>query len=51
MDIFQQISDAIHDFLVNLVGGVFIQIFDEEQDRSQHRYGSRPLIGTAIYSR
>ena len=28
-DLFQYISDAIHDFIVDLVGGVFIQIFDE----------------------
>ena len=34
MDIFQQISDAIHDFLVNLVGGVFIQIFDEANEQT-----------------
>ena len=34
MDIFQQISDAIHDFLVNLVGGVFIQIFNEANEQT-----------------
>ncbi|MBP3854074.1 MAG: hypothetical protein IK990_00495 [Ruminiclostridium sp.] len=31
---FQQISDAIHDFLVNLVGGVFIQIFNEANEQT-----------------
>ena len=34
MDIFQQISDAIHDFLVNLVGGGFIQIFNEANEQT-----------------
>lgn len=34
MDIFQQIGDAIHDFLVNLVGGVFIQIFNEANEQT-----------------
>lgn len=29
MDLFGMIGDAIHDFLVDLVGGVFIGIFDE----------------------
>ncbi|MBP1535884.1 MAG: hypothetical protein IK999_17425 [Ruminococcus sp.] len=31
---FQQIGDAIHDFLVNLVGGVFIQIFNEANEQT-----------------
>ena len=34
MDIFTQIGNAIHDFLVNLVGGVFIQIFNEANEQT-----------------
>ncbi|MBR5090686.1 MAG: hypothetical protein IK093_14745 [Ruminiclostridium sp.] len=31
---FTQIGNAIHDFLVNLVGGVFIQIFNEANEQT-----------------
>ena len=34
MDIFTQIGNAIHDFLCNLVGGVFIQIFNEANEQT-----------------